>query len=67
MLELRDLLVQHPGEVPVTLEMQLPDRTIRIATQENLKVQFGPELAASIRGLLGEESVRERYQAGAGL
>jgi DNA polymerase-3 subunit alpha len=62
MLELRDLLTQHPGDVPVTFEMQLPDRTVRIATQDNLKVQFGPELAASIKGLLGEGSVRERYQ-----
>jgi DNA polymerase III subunit alpha len=62
MLELRDLLTQHPGDVPVTLEMQLPDRTVRIATQENLKVELSPELAASLRGLLGEEGVRERYQ-----
>jgi DNA polymerase-3 subunit alpha len=62
MLELRDLLTQHPGDVPVTLEMQLPDRTVRIATQDNLKVELSPELAASLKGLLGEESVRERYQ-----
>jgi len=61
MLELRDLLTQNPGDVPVILEMQLGDRRVRIAAQDNLKIQFGPELAASIKGLLGEGSVRERY------
>ncbi|RPH53409.1 hypothetical protein EHM82_08470, partial [bacterium] len=61
MLELRNLLVENPGDVPVTLELQLPDRTVRIATKENLKIQFGPRLAASIEGLLGQGSVRERY------
>ncbi|HKV08219.1 MAG TPA: DNA polymerase III subunit alpha [Thermoanaerobaculia bacterium] len=62
MLRLRDLLIEHPGETPVTLEVKLPDRTVRIAAQENFKVRFGPELAASIEGLLGQGSVRERYQ-----
>jgi DNA polymerase-3 subunit alpha len=61
MLELKNLLIENPGDVPVTLELQLPDRTVRIATRENLKIQFGPRLAASIEGLLGQGSVRERY------
>ena len=65
MLRLRDLLIEHPGDVPVTFEVKLPDRTVRIAAQEKLKVRFGPELAASIEGLLGQGSVRERYQASA--
>jgi DNA polymerase-3 subunit alpha len=60
MLRLRDLLIEHPGDVPVTLEVKLPDRTVRIAAQESFKVRFGPELAASIEGLLGHGSVRER-------
>jgi DNA polymerase-3 subunit alpha len=62
MLRLRDLLVEHPGEVPVTLQVQLPDRVVHISAQDNYKVQFGPKLAASIEQLLGQGSVRERYQ-----
>ena len=63
MLRLRDLLVEHPGEVPVTLQLQLPDRVVHVAAQEKYKVQFGPQLAASIEQLLGQGTVRERYQA----
>jgi DNA polymerase-3 subunit alpha len=66
MLELRDLLTQHPGTVPVTLEMKVGGQVVRITTQDNLKIEPGPALIASIEGLLGEGSVRERYQ-GAGL
>ena len=40
MLKLRDLLTEHPGDVPVTLEMHLADRTVRIATPDNLKVEL---------------------------
>jgi DNA polymerase-3 subunit alpha len=64
MLELRDLLTEHPGEVPVTLKMQLPDRVVPIGLQESYKIQVDPTLVTSIEGLLGEGSVRERYQAG---
>jgi DNA polymerase-3 subunit alpha len=60
MLKLRDLLTEHPGEVPVTLEMQLADRTVRIATPDNLKIQLAPALVSSIEGLLGQGSIRER-------
>ena len=62
MLKLRDLLTEHPGDVPVILEMHLADRTVRIATPDNLKIQLVPELVTSIEGLLGQGSVRERYQ-----
>jgi hypothetical protein len=65
MLKLRDLLTEHPGEVPVTLQMQLPDRTVRIATQETYKIDVAPALVSSLEGLLGEGNVRERYQASA--
>lgn len=61
MLKLRDLLTEHPGDVPVTLEMQVQDRTYRIATPDNLKIQLGPALVTSIEGLLGQGSIKERY------
>jgi hypothetical protein len=60
MLKLRDLLTEHPGDVPVTLEMQLRDRVERIAMGEKYKIQLNPALRSSIEGLLGPESVRER-------
>jgi DNA polymerase-3 subunit alpha len=60
MLKLRDLLTEHPGEVPVTLEMHLADRTVRIATPDNLKIHLAPALVTSIEGLLGQGSIRER-------
>jgi DNA polymerase-3 subunit alpha len=63
MLKLRDLLTEHPGDVPVTLEMQFPDKVVRIATEARYKIQLNPELVSSIEGLLGQGSVRERYQA----
>ncbi len=63
MLRLRDLFVEHHGDVPVTLQVQLPDRVIHIATQENYKIQPGAELSAAIEQLLGQGTVRERYQA----
>jgi DNA polymerase-3 subunit alpha len=66
MLKLRDLLIEHPGDVPVTLEMQFADKTVRIATEDRFKVQLRPELVSSIEGLLGQGSVRERPQASAG-
>jgi hypothetical protein len=42
MLKLRDLLTEHPGDVPVTLEMHLADRTVRIATPDNLRSSSSP-------------------------
>jgi DNA polymerase-3 subunit alpha len=57
---LRDLLFEHPGAVPVTLRLQLADHTVRIAADDNCKIDFDPELAAAIEAILGPGSVRER-------
>src|SRR5262249_7733369 len=58
-LRLRGLLFEHPGETPVTLEVRLPDRTVRIAARDNCKIAWSPELAAAIEEILGPGSVRE--------
>jgi DNA polymerase-3 subunit alpha len=63
LLRLRDLLVEHPGDIPVTLQVQLPDRVVHITAQENYKVQLSPKLASSIEQMFGQGSVRERYRA----
>jgi DNA polymerase-3 subunit alpha len=58
MLKLSDLLKEHPGQVPVTLQLRLADCTVWIAPRDTYKVDFGPELEASIEGLLGHGCVR---------
>ena len=63
MLKLRDLLIEHPGEVPVTLKLELAGRTVHIATKESYKIQPGPGLRTSIEQLLGHGTVHERHQA----
>ena len=60
MLKLRDLLTEHPGDVPVTLEMKLAGRVERIAMGEKYRIQLNPELRSGIEGLFGPSSVRER-------
>jgi DNA polymerase III subunit alpha len=62
---LRDLLYEHPGTVPVRLQVQLADRTVRIAAHDNCKVDFCPELAAAIEAILGPGKVRERPEQAA--
>jgi DNA polymerase-3 subunit alpha len=60
LLKLKDMLIEHPGDAPVTLKLKLDDRTVHIATKESYKVQFGPELKANIEKLLGQGTVQER-------
>ncbi|HVR95347.1 MAG TPA: DNA polymerase III subunit alpha, partial [Thermoanaerobaculia bacterium] len=61
MLDLKNLLIEHPGTVPVTLQICFPDRpAVRIAAQDSFSIDPRPELTASIEGLLGPGSVRER-------
>jgi DNA polymerase-3 subunit alpha len=60
MLELRNLLLEHPGAVPVTLCVRLADRTVSITAPETFKVDAKPALMSSLEGLLGQGSIRER-------
>jgi DNA polymerase-3 subunit alpha len=62
---LRDLLYEHPGSVPVTLQVRLDDHTVRIAAHERCKIDFRPELAAAIESILGPGSVHERPEQAA--
>ncbi|HEY0784194.1 MAG TPA: hypothetical protein VGE98_17175, partial [Thermoanaerobaculia bacterium] len=54
------LLTLHPGPVPVSLLVSLPEHVVRIATRESFRIEPTPELAAEIEALLGQGSVRER-------
>jgi DNA polymerase III subunit alpha len=62
MLRLRDLLQEHAGSVPVTLRVNLPDRTVHIRPEPKYSVAYTPELATSLEGLLGAGRVVARYQ-----
>jgi DNA polymerase-3 subunit alpha len=61
MLNLSNLLKEHPGDVPVKLGIEFPEQTVWIAPKETYKIDFGPELAVSIEGILGHGSIRESY------
>jgi DNA polymerase-3 subunit alpha len=60
LLELRDLLLEHPGTVPVKIRLVLPDSSLRIATGEGFRVKLDDQLEASIEGLLGQGTVKQR-------
>jgi len=61
MLNLSNLLKEHPGDIPVKLCIELPEQTVWITPKETYKIDFGPELATSIEGILGHGSIRESY------
>jgi DNA polymerase-3 subunit alpha len=65
LLKLKDILIEHSGDVPVTLKLKLPDRTFHISAKDAYKIQFGPQLKANIEKLLGQGTVHERYQSSA--
>ena len=54
LLELRDLLTEHPGEAPVVLAVRL-DRgeAVEIAPPERFRVDLSPRLVAALEGLVG--------------
>ena len=63
LFELRDLLIEHPGETPVRLSYRLPDRTVHIAPRADLCIDLDLQLTSSLEEMLGAGSVRERRPA----
>jgi DNA polymerase-3 subunit alpha len=61
LLALRDLLAEHPGEVPVTLRIRLPLYTPVVTPREEFKVAVDEALVASVEQLLGEGCVVQRH------
>ena len=58
LLELRDLLAEHPGQAPVLFSLRLDaGSAIEIEPEERYRVEYSPELAAAIERLLGAGSV----------
>ncbi len=63
MLELRDCLIEHRGDTPVSLELALEDRTVKIRPGDRFKVAAGPELDRSVESIVGPGSVRREYRS----
>jgi len=63
MLELRDVLTEHPGQVPVRLWVNLGDRTVGVAPKETFKVAVDAALVSSVESLLGHGSLRQTFAA----
>ncbi len=61
MLELRDFLVEHQGDVPVQFELDYDGKKMRIVPEERFRVAVEPEFLASLESLLGAGNVQARY------
>ncbi len=57
-LELRDLLTETAGNVPVVFRVHVADWEVRISSDERYRVQPGDELVRSLESLLGPGAVR---------
>ncbi len=61
LLALRDLLAGHPGEVPVRIRVDLPDRCAEVSPRDSCKVTVDQGLIAAVESLLGQGSLQPRY------
>jgi len=62
--KLREILLEHHGKIPVTLELKLGPRKVRINPGEAYTVRPNDALKAQVEEVLGQGSVRERYGSG---
>jgi len=59
-LQLRDLLTERDGSVPVVFKVRLPSCDVKITSGERYQVEPGEELTRSIEQLLGPGCVHSR-------
>jgi len=60
LMRLRDLLVEHHGDVPLRLRVDLEDRAVSILPREEFKVRWEPGLVERVEEMLGEGALTER-------
>jgi DNA polymerase-3 subunit alpha len=60
MLELRNLLAEHPGPARVVLRVALPQGDVRVAAGEQFRVKLDDDLLRLVASLLGEGRVTTR-------
>lgn len=58
LIQLRDLLADHPGDAPVSFAVRLDSGTdIEIAAEPRFRVEYSTELASAIEGVVGRGAV----------
>lgn len=57
LVELRELLIDHAGDVPVRFRVSVDGRSVRIAPPDRFRVRYRPELVASIESIVGPGTV----------
>jgi DNA polymerase-3 subunit alpha len=55
---LREALEQHPGDAPVVLHVELPEKVDQVSLAEGFGVDPGPPLERAVSALLGEGAYR---------
>ncbi len=60
-LALRDLLAEHPGNVPVILRVDVPGKEIQVSPRESCKVAVNERLISAVESLLGRGSLEPHY------
>ncbi|MEM9292336.1 MAG: DNA polymerase III subunit alpha [Acidobacteriota bacterium] len=62
LLKLRDVLIEHPGRVPVCLRLWLPDlnRTVEVEPRKGMTVSYSADLKDEVEALLGPGSIEAR-------
>ena len=63
MLELRDLLVENSGDLPVRMSLRLDGRQITITPEDRFRVRLDDGLIESIERILGPGTVEKHYAA----
>jgi DNA polymerase-3 subunit alpha len=58
LVELRELLIEHAGDVPVRFLVPVNGGAVRIAPPDRFKVRYAPELVSSIESIAGVGKVR---------
>lgn len=59
--ELRELMIEHRGTLPVTFRLRLPNRAVEVGTEERFRVRWSEEFVADVRRVVAEAEVRRLY------
>ena len=63
MLELRDVLIEHNGEIPVRMVVSVEGREVSISPEQRFRVRFDQGLVDSVEKVVGRGAVRRLYGA----
>jgi DNA polymerase-3 subunit alpha len=63
MLELRDVLIEHSGDIPVRMVIALQGQEVSIRPEHRFRVDLDQTLVESVEKVLGHGAVRKLYDA----